>query len=243
MVKRSESEIEERCCSCARHDLHLDHSSRSRASKRVVRASVVTDFLVPIHPKAGFPLPRASPHRSKVSLSELSLTAAHGTVHSSSAGTCRQGGESYPIKAVLHNNLAGKGPDAGAEGIVFLVSEQSHGVDVRDLKISMHALGPYHPVNPEWNGLDGEFVSVNQFGGQILRVRIRILDVADATVRLDLFPVLLCDLEANSRNSVREYARAYGTHWAYWSGDTEIGLEAQDGVTEYWQRDFSAASG
>ena len=116
------------------------------------------------------------------------------------------------------------------------MSQRLHGVDTRDLKISMHALSPYQPANPEWNGLDGEFVSVNQFGGEVLRARLQFWDVADTPIRLNLFPVFLCDLEADSTNSVREFARAYGHHWAYWSQDTDMDFVIKDSAAEYWQK-------
>ena len=185
---------------------------------------------------------RTPQHGSKVSLSELAAATASSPLHSSAPTACRHGLQSYPIKAILHNNLAGKGPDGGSEGLVFLVSQRWQGVDVRDVKISMHAVSAYHPADPQWNGLDGEFVSINQFGGQVLRVRILISDVADKPIRLNFFPILLCDLETDSRSSLREYVVTYGPHLAYWSQDTEIGFERMGNVTEYWQKVVSAAS-
>ena len=40
----------------------------------------------------------------------------------------------YLIKAILHNNLAGHGPDTGEEDMRFLVSKERHGADAEDLK-------------------------------------------------------------------------------------------------------------
>ncbi|CAE7228830.1 VAC14, partial [Symbiodinium sp. CCMP2456] len=156
------------------------------------------------------------------------------------ARCCRAGGEQRS-EAVLHNNLAGKGPDGGSEGLVFLVSQESHGVVVRDLKISLHALSRYHPAHPHWNGLEGEFASINQFGGRALRVRIHVSDVADKPVRLDYLPIFICDLETDSV-ALREYVWAYGPHQAYWSPETEIGLDTRGNITEYWQQVVSAAA-
>ena len=124
---------------------------------------------------------------------------------------------------------------------MFLVSQRSHGVDVRDLKISLHALSPYHPAHPHWNGLEGEFASINQFGGRGLRVRIHVSDVADRPVRLDYLPIFICDLETDSV-ALREYVWAYGPHQAYWSPETEIGLDSRGNITEYWQQVVSAAA-
>lgn len=177
---------------------------------------------------------------SKVSLNELATSVSeHSPPSGPSTTACRQGLQSFPIKAVLHNNLAGKGPDGGSEGLVFLVSQESHGVEVRDLKISLHALSRYHPAHPHWNGLEGEFASINQFGGRVLRVRIHVSDVADKPVRLDYLPIFICDLETDSV-ALREYVWAYGPHQAYWSPETEIGLDMRGNITEYWQQVVSA---
>ena len=43
-------------------------------------------------------------------------------------------GVTYLIKAILHNNLAGLGPDRGEEEMQFLVSQERHGADTQDIK-------------------------------------------------------------------------------------------------------------
>lgn len=49
----------------------------------------------------------------------------------------------YLIKAILHNNLAGLGPDRGEEDMQFLVSQERHGADTQDIKAG--------PVGRWWN--------------------------------------------------------------------------------------------
>jgi len=48
------------------------------------------------------------------------------------------GGTTYLIKAILHNNLAGRGPDQGEENMLFLVSRERHGADREDFKVGIH---------------------------------------------------------------------------------------------------------
>lgn len=60
------------------------------------------------------------------------------------------GGVKYLIKAILHNNLAGHGPDSGEEDMLFLVSKERYGADTTDLKAEeWHVL-----MHQQWDFLD-----------------------------------------------------------------------------------------
>jgi hypothetical protein len=151
----------------------------------------------------------------------------------------------YLIKAILHNNLAGLGPDRGEEDMQFLVSQERHGADTQDIKagpvgrwwnwpdllhgrsfgklevsesglhhendesilyetagfwgspnfvqksqmeetkelvkstcagqVSVRAMSAYTPHSASWNGMQGDFASINQMPGQDVKLRFQSL--------------------------------------------------------------------
>lgn len=59
-------------------------------------------------------------------------------------------GVKYLIKAILHNNLAGHGPDSGEEDMLFLVSKERYGADTTDLKAEKWQV----QMHQQWDFLD-----------------------------------------------------------------------------------------
>jgi len=144
---------------------------------------------------------------------------------------CMQEGTTYLIKAILHNNLAGRGPDQGEENMLFLVSRERHGADREDFKVSVTAISSYTPHSASWNGLDGDFASINQMPGQDVKLRFQFRDMANTPMWLDSFDLLLCDLDGGSRST--DFARVFDPHEAYWGRRTKLQLKSHEDYIEY----------
>lgn len=163
---------------------------------------------------------RAAPVRSKISDPAPRIPPG-----------CMGKGMTYLIKAILHNNLAGLGPDRGEEDMQFLVSQERHGADTQDIKVSVRAMSAYTPHSASWNGMQGDFASINQMPGQDVKLRFQFRDVANTPLWLDSFDLLLCDLDGGSTST--EFARAFGEHKAYWAHGTKLQLKSHGDYVEY----------
>ncbi|CAK9027277.1 unnamed protein product [Durusdinium trenchii] len=144
---------------------------------------------------------------------------------------CLKEGVTFPIKAILQNNLAGKGPDQGEETIEYLVTREAYGSDTEDFKVSLHAMSAYEPHPAEWNGLQGNFGIINELPGRDVRLRFKFKDMANAPVWLQSFDLLVCDLDGGSSST--EYVRAFGRHQAYWAKNTQLQLRSFGDSVEY----------
>ncbi|CAJ1446747.1 unnamed protein product [Effrenium voratum] len=169
----------------------------------------------------------------------LGLSAlAHLSAAPAPAMPCVSETLSYPIKGILQNNLAGKGPDKGAEGMRYLLKATAHGDTWRDLAVSISSLGDYTPHSASWNGLHGDFAVINQVPGHSVRLRFNFYDMAEKPLLLGVFHILLCGMDRSEQSL--EYIRAFGPHAAYWSQDTQLDLATSASFVEYFPRKGSS---
>jgi hypothetical protein len=87
------------------------------------------------------------------------------------------------VHELVHNNLGGKGPDQGEEGMIYnmgIFMADANGNKLADIKVkvAVHATSPYNmgPGNT-FNGLHGKFLSILMRAGEHLNFTIGVYDV------------------------------------------------------------------
>jgi len=64
----------------------------------------------------------------------------------------------FSLATVTRNNLGGKGPEEGKEGILY---SNIASIDGEQIDLEVNALEPYFPFNIDMNGLNGNFAQIN----------------------------------------------------------------------------------
>jgi len=142
---------------------------------------------------------------------------------------------------LVQNNLGGKGPDKGDEGMIYRASVYMKDVDsnvmaTKALKVAIHAKSPYQgfPKN-EFNGLDGKFPSILLHSGKRLNFSVSVYDEETTQpFTLPYFSITFFDLDMSEANRSSEYIIARHFEHYYVAKGTQLNItENADGTTTF----------
>lgn len=110
-----------------------------------------------------------------------------------------------------HNNLAGKGPDDGAEGIVYPATDLTPGQPPRDLILVVNAMNSDATTDPRVNGMKGKYGIVSSKGGTKLDCVFSFFDAkTQAPVVLREIDISFFDLDTHTSGHAAEYVKLLG---------------------------------
>eukprot|EP00930_Biecheleria_cincta_P046788 TRINITY_DN32320_c0_g1_i1.p1 TRINITY_DN32320_c0_g1~~TRINITY_DN32320_c0_g1_i1.p1 ORF type:complete len:1019 (+),score=145.59 TRINITY_DN32320_c0_g1_i1:109-3165(+) len=125
------------------------------------------------------------------------------------------------LESVHHNNLGGKGPHTGAEGIVYVAEEHYKGT-VRRIHVIMNAITEYHPWNIWANGMNGGFGVFNQNAGAGVTVRFTFTDSEGNFIKLRRFTMSIYDMDTYHSGTGAEEVIAHGYDESYLTKNTTV---------------------
>mmetsp|Transcript_56923 Transcript_56923/g.128418 ORF Transcript_56923/g.128418 Transcript_56923/m.128418 type:complete len:347 (+) Transcript_56923:80-1120(+) len=162
------------------------------------------------------------------------ITGSIGAVTGLSEDPCS--GEPFlDMKEILHNNLGGKGPDKGAEGIVFKGKDLGSGESGKEILMVVNATGDYSPDSAKSNGFNGKYMTVNVQGGTKVHIHIRMLDAATKEpVKLHEQDFTFFDLDTATGGKNTEYLKTTGFDEVVTTQNTEVKIsKGDDGFTTF----------
>lgn len=137
------------------------------------------------------------------------------------------------MKEIIHNNLGGKGPDKGSEGMVFRgVNKRPGEPDVPVLMV-VNATSAYVPHDPKENGFQGKYMSINLKGNkeEAAKVHLKIKFLSPDTLKpkkLAKVDFTFFDLDTARGGENTEYVMAKGFVEADTAEKTEL-KKSKDG--------------
>jgi hypothetical protein len=141
------------------------------------------------------------------------------------------------LDTVMHNNLGGKGPDSGEEGIVYqgvYVNLHSHQKPV-EIEVHLNSLGTYTPNAAGENGFSKpgqKYESINIGGGTSVKVRFQVLDRATKfPITLDHLELTFFDLDTGDGGRTVESVEVNRLHSYYLTKNTEITVKNKSRVS------------
>lgn len=140
-------------------------------------------------------------------------------------GTC-QTAVKVSLDTVSQNNLAGAGPDAGAEEIRF-TSAALVGETVLDLVVK--AVGGNYKGKASRNGKKGEFGVTSLKAGRDVELEFSFEDSTGAPVVLDSVALSFYDLDEGKKGKARTTVTACGATNAILTTNTELSLQRPNG--------------
>eukprot|EP00419_Tripos_fusus_P052307 CAMPEP_0172807240 /NCGR_PEP_ID=MMETSP1075-20121228/6874_1 /TAXON_ID=2916 /ORGANISM="Ceratium fusus, Strain PA161109" /LENGTH=463 /DNA_ID=CAMNT_0013646187 /DNA_START=46 /DNA_END=1437 /DNA_ORIENTATION=+ len=144
------------------------------------------------------------------------------------------------VHELVHNNLGGKGPDQGEEGMIynmgiFMADANGNKLADKKVKVAVHATSPYNmgPGNT-YNGLHGKFLSILMRAGEHLNFTIGVYDVdTNEPLTLPIFSITFFDIDM-SRKKSSEYIIAQDFEHYYVANGTQLNItENHDGTTTF----------
>jgi hypothetical protein len=136
---------------------------------------------------------------------------------------------------LLHNNLGGKGPDKGEEGMMYRAGVYMKDVDGnviagKGLKIAIHATSPYEgfPKN-DFNGLHGKFLSILLKSGKSVNISVGVFDEeTNEPFTLPYFSITFFDLDMSEKKGSAEYIIARDFKHYYVANGTQLNITGND---------------
>jgi len=132
------------------------------------------------------------------------------------------------ISDPIHNNLGRKGPDTGAEGIVYPAVDLEPGHPPEALLLVVNATNELQ-TDPRANGRDGKYARLTARGGSHIDATFKILkaNTLEPAILREL-DITFFDLDTHSSGSAVEYVELKGFSQYFLTGDTELKV-AKDG--------------
>jgi len=138
------------------------------------------------------------------------------------------------MTTVVHNNLGGKGPDSGAEGIVFRGVDQGRGETNREILLIVNASGDYQPNSARQNGFNGAYMTINLRGGTHVQLHMRVVDAfTGQPMTLPKQEMTFFDLDTGDNGQNTEYIKIRGYTSATLTTNTELRRTEEDGFTRF----------
>jgi len=116
---------------------------------------------------------------------------------------------------IIHNNLGGKGPDDGSEGMVFRGVHKKPGKPDVPILMVVNATSTYVPHDPKENGFNGKYMSINLKGNKegTAKVHLKIKFLSPDTLKrkkLGKADFTFFDLDTARGGENTEYVMAKG---------------------------------
>jgi len=132
----------------------------------------------------------------------------------------------YPyisLDKVTHSNLGKKGPDSGAEGIVYEVTEMDPGHSPKHLLMTVNASAAYKAGHAKYNGIHGKYGLVTLAAGNEAEFTIKFMDPTTLkAVKIPKQEFTFFDLDQSSNGDNREYVETMGAKQVWLTKNTEI---------------------
>jgi len=147
--------------------------------------------------------------------------------------------ESYPwiqLVDVARNNLGGRGPSSGAEGLVYNAVEKVPGKPDSPILVSLNVVeGLYFPNAPKENGLNGSFGTFNMLGGSSVKLKMTLLDkTTNQPVFRQHFEFSYFDLDMHDNNETREFVTIWGSSSYVVTNTTELLITVNTDNSTSW---------
>lgn len=132
------------------------------------------------------------------------------------------------LEKLKHSNLGGKGPDDGAEGIVYEATV-AHAGRNGTVEVHLNATSEYQPAWPKENGIRGRFGAFNVKHGTNVSLTLTVHDPESGEqVPLPKFALTFFDLDQGRDGHSVEHVTASGFKEAWLSNETEVNRTDND---------------
>jgi len=132
------------------------------------------------------------------------------------------------LEKLVQNNLGGKGPDRGEEGLVFKAVDVARSVH-RPVLLKVNAKSGYRPWDSKDNGFSGEYASINLVSGSSVDLEISLRHVdTDDLVHLPVGALTFFDLNTGKNNTSIESVTISGFEEAKLSMSSEL-MQSKNG--------------
>jgi len=133
--------------------------------------------------------------------------------------------EHIKIEAPFHNNLAGKGPDIGDEGIIY-PAMNLHSQPPQALLLVVHATDGDGDTDPKANGIDGKYARLSAKGGTMIHLTFEFQNAETREpITLPEVDITFFDLDMHGLNSAVEYVRLIGFNEYFLTEQTEVDVK------------------
>lgn len=138
----------------------------------------------------------------------------------------------WSLTSIIYNNLGGKGPDSGTEGIRYSNVLQ---MNDRNVDLIVNAMSPYERFSRSSNGLNGRVGKINLFHERDVDLRFSFVDAeSDAPVTMGGFTMSVFDLDEGPDGTAKETITAGGFSSDYMMDFTSLRTsDLPDGRRQY----------
>jgi len=138
----------------------------------------------------------------------------------------------WAFSTIKYNNLGGKGPDTGTEGIRYANVLQ---MNDRNVDVIVNALTPYERFSRSQNGLNGRIGKINLFHERDVDLRFSFVDAEnDSPITMGAFTLSVFDLDEGPDGTAKESITAGGFASDYMMDFTSLRTsDLPDGRRQY----------
>jgi len=139
------------------------------------------------------------------------------------------------LTKVVHNNLGGKGPDTGPEGLVYEAENVVPGKTPEPLLLVINASNSDIDTDPNANGFHGKYARIAAKGGTHIDTTFELLkkETREPAIIREL-DITFFDLDTHSTGNALEYVQLDGFQQYFLTKNTQVEhKEGSDGYTSF----------